>query len=330
MRLPTVVAVATCAAALGLGCAETSGRHAQPAASARAAADDGDLWNLVPAATDALADVNLAALRASPWSRSLVTGELGGEREARRQAFGFDVFTEADRMVVTGHDADGASHSLTLARGRFDAARVGAAFLAASPGATAGQWRDSPLWEGGGHAVALVTPRTLAQGEPDAVRAAVDAAWGIAPDARGGPLGELRRSLDADRNPPALFFAAAVTDAMRGRAAGTLDIPPELHRVGGRLDLGEDLDLDGAALFDDAHSARTSASIWGSAVRTAARQPMLSLLGLGPVVDALTLSAEGTRVHARLHVAGDKREALAEKIEMVLQLVARARNSPSP
>jgi hypothetical protein len=334
MRRASVVAasaLAACAAASALGCAETStGSRGGSAANARGAADDGDLWNLVPAATDAVADVDLAALRASPWSRPLVTGDLGGEREARRQAFGFDVFTEADRMIVIGHDADGASHTLTLARGRFDADRIGAAFLAASPGASAGRWRESPFWEGGGRAVALVTPRTLAQGEPGAVRAAVDAAWGIVPDARGGPLGELRRSLDADRSPPALFFAAAVTDAMRARAAGTLDIPPALHRIGGRLDLGEDLDLDGSALFDDGHAARAAASTWGAAARLVARQPMVALLGLGPVIDALALTAEGTRVHARLHVAADKRESLAEKVNMVLGLVAKARSAPGP
>jgi hypothetical protein len=312
-------------------CAEvstTGGRT--PSTGPRTAADDGDPWNLSPADADAIADVALGALRASPWSRSLMTGDLAGEREARRRLFGYDVFTEAERMLVIGIETGGAPRTLTIARGSFDAGRVGAAFAAAAPGAVAEHWRDSPLWQGSGRAVALVTPRTIADGDPDAVRAAIDAAWGIVPDARGGPLGELRRALGADRSPPAVFFALSVTEAMRGRAAGVLDLPAELRRVAGRLDLGADLDVEALALFDDGHAAKAAASIWGQAARLYARQRMLVLLGLAPVLDGLTLTAEGSRLHARLHIPADKREGLADKLMALLQLVAGARGGSPP
>ena len=49
-----------------------------------------------------VADVDLAALRASPWSERADAGSLDGEREERRRRFGYDVFTEAERMVVAG------------------------------------------------------------------------------------------------------------------------------------------------------------------------------------------------------------------------------------
>jgi hypothetical protein len=311
------------------GCAETTVGRAPAASAARTAPDDSDLWNLAPAAADAVADVDLAALRASPWSSALMTGDFGGEREERRRTFGFDVFTEADRMLVVGTESAGAPHTLTIARGAFDAGRIGEAFAAAAPGATAGRWRDSPLWEASGRAVALVTTRTIAVGEPDAVRAAIDAAWGIVPDARGGALGELRRGLEADRSPPALFFALVVTDAVRGRAAGVLDLPPELRKVAGRLNLGGDLEVNATALFDDGHAAATATSVWGQAARLLARQPMLRMLGLGPVVDGIKLGAEGARIHAELRIPADKREGLAEKIQGVLQLVAGARGGHS-
>ena len=122
------------------------------------------------------------------------------------------------------------------------------AFLAATPGGAATQWRNSPLWEGQGRAAALVTARTIVHGDGPRVRAAVDAAWAVVPDAGAGPLGELRRALDADRNPPAVTLAISVTEAMRGRAAGVLSIPDGLRRIGARLNLGQDLDRasDGA------------------------------------------------------------------------------------
>ena len=98
-------------------------------------------------------------------------GSLDGEREERRRRFGYDVFTEAERMLVAGTEAAGGTNTLTIARGRFDAERVASAFLGATPGAVATQWRGSSLWEGQGRAVALVTPRTIAQGDGPRVRA---------------------------------------------------------------------------------------------------------------------------------------------------------------
>jgi hypothetical protein len=175
--------------------------------------------------------------------------------------------------------------------------------------------------------VALVTPRTLVEGAPDEVRAAIDAAWGIVPDAGGGPLGELRRTLDADRNPSAVFLALVVTEPMRARGVGFLDLPRELRRVGARLNLGADVDLDAVALFDDAHAAAATASTWSLAAKYLGRQRMLTLLGLGPVLDGLTLGAEGSRVHGHLHIPAEKREGLADKLVAVLQLVANARGS---
>jgi hypothetical protein len=325
MRLSSLTLTLTLTGSLTwTGCAETT--HAVQARGPRTSADDGDLWNLAAADTDALADVDLAALRASPWSRSLMQGDLDGSREDRRRAFGYDVFTEADRMLVTGAEAAGATSTLTIARGRFDGERVGAAFLAATPGGSKTDWRGSPIWEGEGRAVALVTARTLAQGEGPRVRAAVDAAWAVVPDAGAGPLGELRRALNADKNSPAVTVAISVTDGMRARAADVLVVPDGLRRLGARLDLGEDLNLEALALFDSAGHAATAASIWTDLARTYARQRMIALLGFGPVFEGLSIGAEGSRVHVRLHIGADKREGLAEKVLALLQLLAKTRH----
>jgi hypothetical protein len=306
------------------GCAEAPLASPQTPAGPRAAADDGDLWNLAPSNADALADVDLAALRASPWSRALTSTGLAGDRDESRRIFGYDLFAEGERLVAVGTEAAGAQRSLSIVRGRFDPARIGAAFLAATPGATAGHWRDSPLWEGRGRAVALVTPRTLAQGDPESVRGAIDAAWGIVPDASTGPLGVLRRALGADGKVPAVFVALSLTDAMRGRAAGTIELPPGLTTAAGRLDLGDDLNLDLVAVLGNGSDATAAAATWNLALRALAQQPMLRLLGLGPIIDGLSLGAEGARVHGHLRVPAERREGLADKLLAVLQMVAGA------
>jgi len=306
------------------GCAETTAAGVK-ARGPRTGPDDSDLWNVVPGDVESLIDVDLAALRASPWSRALMQGNLDGDREERRRRFGYDVFTEAERMIVAGAESTGGPDTLTVARGRFDGARAGSAFLAATPGAAATQWRGSALWEGQGRAIALVTPRTLAQGDGQRVRAAIDASWAIVGDAGGGALGELRRSLDADRNPPAVTLALLVTEGMRARAAGVMAVPDGLRRIGARLDLGADLNLEGAALFDSHGHAVAAASIWSETVRVYSRQPMVIVLGLGPVFQGLTVAAEGSRVHVRLHIGEDKREGLAAKVLSVLEALAKSR-----
>ncbi len=285
----------------------------------------------MPRGASSLADLDLNALRASPWSRSLVTGGFVEDREARQRTFGYDVFSDADRVVVVGVDAAGASGQAVVVVGRFDAARVGSAFSAATPGASATRWRDCPLWEGGGRAVAVFpSGRTLVQGTPETARAAIDAAWGIVPDARGGPLGELARAVGAEASRPAITLAVLVTEEMRARAAGIVEVPPDLRRVAGRLDLGPDLELGAVAVFDEAGRAATAAGRWSADLRELASNRMLRLMGLSPLVDGAAIEAEGARVHGRLRIPEDKREALAERVLLLLQAVARQRGQAAP
>ena len=318
---------------LAPGCADFMQQQspATPAAEAgpRSAPDDSDLWNLAPASADVLAEVDLAALRASPWSHSLTESGLSGQREEGRRLFGYDIFGESERLLAVMTEAGGVPRTLTIVRGTFDPARVGAAFIAATPGATAGRWRESPIWEGqganGAQAVALVTPRTLVQGEANQVRGAIDAAWGIVPDARTVPLGTLRRSLDADQQGPAAFVALNVTDGMRARAAGIVELPPGLALCAARVDLADDLSLNVVGVLDNAQDAAAAMIAGNVAVRQYAQNPMVRMLGLGPVLQAVVLTAEGTRVHGHLRIPAERREGLADKLLAILQMVAAAR-----
>jgi hypothetical protein len=252
-------------------------------------------------------------------------GDLGGERDARARQFGFDLFTDADRMLVVAIDSAAGPRTLTIARGRFDARAIGAAFAASNVAATTAEWRGSTVFQSQARAVALVTPRTLAQGDPDAVRAAVDAAWGVIPDARGGRLGVLRRALDGTRGAPAAGVTLVVSEGMRARAEGVLAIPAGLEQVAARMDLGNDLDVDALAVFSNARDAAFAASAWGDAARGLARQQMVVLLGLRAVFDGLSLAPSGPRVQARLHIPAEQREGLAEKLVGLLRLIAGSR-----
>ena len=99
----------------------------------------------------------------------------------------------------------------------------------------------------------------------------------------------------------------------------------QLQQVAARLDLGNDLDLDGVAVFESNHDAALATSTWREAARTTGRQPMVALLGLRSVFDGLSLTAEGNRVHARIHIPANQREGLAEKLLGLLRLIAGGR-----
>jgi hypothetical protein len=316
----------TALVAIAAGCAETSG-GAVGGPNARGSADDSDLWNMVPAAVDTLAEVDLGAMRSSAWTRALTESGLSGQRDESRRAYGYDPFTDGDRLLAYAVET-GNQHprTVTVVRGRFDPNRVGAAFTAANPHAGATRWRDSPLWEGSGRAVALVTPRTLVTGDPADVRAAIDAAWGIVPDARPGPLGELRRAMAADREGPASFAAVNVTEGLRARAAGFASLPPGLRRFAARVDLGQDLNLDFTGVADTAADATAAADNIVAAARMYAQGTMVRLLGLAPVLNSLAAAAEGTRLHGHLTVPAEQRDRLGDKLLAVLQTLAAVKH----
>ena len=167
------------------------------------------------------------------------------------------------------------------------------------------------------------------QGTPETARAAIDAAWGIVPDARGGPLGTLVRELDVEAHPPAATLALLVTDDLRARAPGVARFRPTCGASRGASIWRRRPELDAQAVFDDGARAATAAARWGRPARARA-EPDARLMGLAPLVDGAQVAAEGARVHGRLRIPEDKREALAERVLLLLQAVARQRGPSAP
>ena len=104
-----------------------------------------------------------------------------------------------------------------------------------------------------------------------------------------------------------------------------LAIPAGLRQVAARLDLGNDLDLDGVAVFETSQDAAVAASTWREEARGLARQPMVALLGLRAVLRRPVADAPGPRVHVRIHIPANQREGLAEKLLGLLRLIAGGR-----
>jgi hypothetical protein len=330
-RLSATAAVALALAPV-LALAVTGGACADsappPAASAsqvpRSGPDDSDPWNLVPAGMAAVADLDLAALRGSPWSSSLLSHRPDATWPSLVPEMGYDVYTDVDRVVMATAGSSEGNDQLIVAVGRFDEQKVVAAFAARRPGAKAVRWRESPMWEGAGLAVALVTPRTLAQGAPDTVRAAIDAAWGLTPDAHSGPIGELARGVPGEKKRGAALLVVKLTEEMRRRAQGLLALPPELRGLAVRLDLGEDLDLQGAMSFEDAAQADAVGRLLGGQLGELARRPIVRALGLSAFMERTTLDVRGPRLLGHLNLPAARREELAARLLAVVRAIVAA------
>jgi hypothetical protein len=331
LRAAVTVACAAVAAAAATasGCAtgdipplETPAAPTQAAAAAgRAAPDDGDLAGVVPDGAETLIELDVAQLRASPWSQRLVaTSE--DERAARTAAQGFDEIADVDRALFAVSEGTGAAPAtLTVAQGRFDPARIAAAQGA---GWRAGSWRGSRLWERQDQALVLLTPRTLVRGEPAAVRAAIDCAWGLAADVRASPAGQLRRELTAAGGRPALVAASVITQAMRRRVAEDFALPAGLARAGARLALTGALDLDIVGVLGSERAAADTAHDLQVTLRDLSAQRALAAFGITPFLAGITIAPQGPRVRVHLTLPQEQRDDLAARLAAVLDAI-RAR-----
>ena len=296
-----------------------------------------DLGALVPAGTETVLEIDLAALRASPWSRGIFASASADERARHAERRGFDEMMDVDKAVFAGGSRDPAS--LTLAQGRFERDRVARAFaddLRASDGEPAASsvessWRGVSVWHdgGGGRAIAFLTPQTLLSGPLAAVRGAIDCALGAAPDAcaeRG--LADARSALEGGPAArPALRLAAIVTEGLRARVRGELwaegsgDALRAVQRVGARLDVGSGLDVDVVAWLDSARDADLLAASLAALIRDLKARRALNAFGLAPFLD-FRVAARGPRVLGGLHIDEDRREDLAAKLGAVAQAIA--------
>jgi hypothetical protein len=302
--------------ALVAGCASASSLPSA-APEARTAPEDADLLAVVPAEAEVVLIVDLAQLRRSPWTRQLVTEGAA----ARGGGQGFDEATDVDRLILVRLPDEGAS--LTVVQGRFQRARVEAAFREGKSDVTSSNFRGSAVWQSQLEAMAFLTPRTLLSGPLPAVRGAIDAAWGRARDVRGERW--LRQIRGQSEKPAALEIAIKVSDQMRSLMHEDLAEAEALERVGGRLDLGSDLALSLIGATTTGTQAAGLAARLQETAGVLGQRPSMAALGLAPVLTGARIAARGTEVGAELNITESERDDIAARWAAAARLIAGAR-----
>lgn len=300
--------------------------------------DDSDLAALVPAGIDTVIEVDMAALRRSPWTSAALPQPDARLRQQKAEALGYDVTDDVEQMIYAVTEAGSGAPTLVIARGHFKTANVEAGFRARWPNATSDAWRGVVVLSSGENALTSLSTRTFVSGPPDKVRAVIDRAFGVGVDSSNagnhgtaGPgRGALRRALlgSPGQTAPALLLTVALGSAIRARIGETFPLPRELTQLGARLDVGETLEIEALGILDSREAAETLARRLGQILGGWQTRSALALLGLGDLLRGVRVAAEGARVRARTSVAAAEREQVAAALRAIVSAL-RSGGDPS-
>ncbi len=328
-------------ALLGPGCATPLPATPAPTVAQVAAVAGDELLAVVPTAAEVLLLIDLAQLRASPWTRDVLRSPaVAGQAAARVAARGFDELVDVDQMVMVAAPGSGTADGnmttgLLVMQGRLD---VGHAIEAATrrwPGAQTSTFRGRPLVSSGEQAVAFATDRIFVSGPLSAVRAAIDCAAGKGADMRRADwLADLRREMidghGRRSGRPALELAVAISPEIRQRMTQELGDAADLRTFGARLDLQSSLDVAFVGATGTRGGAVDLAARLEEQVHQLRTRRSLAALGLDLIMEQLHVSTHGARLEGSLSVSESQRDVVSEKVKAFADEVMAAVPAQAP
>jgi hypothetical protein len=267
-------------------------------------------------------EVDMAQLRKSPWVTPALEARDQRIRAAKAETLGYDDVADVDQVIYAVTAAGAEAPTLVIAQGRFDGARIQEAFRTRWPRATQESQRGVSVVISGENAMALLTARTFIAGAPAMVRAVIDRAFGVGWDFAADPvLGPTRRALcpEGQAARPAVLAVVAMDDKLRARIGDAAPVPPQLHQVGVRLDLGGGLEGTAWGILDDRASAETLARRLDRQLRATIPRLTLRAMGLGMLLTGTTVVLDGARVLVRVSVSEEHRPALSALLKTVVE-----------
>ena len=284
------------------------------------------LPDLVPSPSEALLVVDVARLRASPWSRPVFAWARERQRTAtgRQGLRGFDEIDDVDRWVfarLASRPGAPASDTLELAEGRFQSALVESAFRSRRPEARREARAGAELLTDGERAVALVGvgQRRAVLGPAASVTAALAVVRGEQPAATeeswlAAALTALEDEAGARRSDVAVELALLLTEPLRAELAGWFGRAPRVQQLAARLALSSDVRAVLVAAASDRQEARFLADRLRETLRALARRRSVRALGLGPTFERAEVTARGARLVVAVAVTEAERELVTSRL----------------
>jgi hypothetical protein len=306
-------------------CAETAS-FAPPSTVGEQAAPEDDLWAMLPAEADLVLFADLAKLRESPWTKDSFDKVAPADGAAADPAL--DQVRAMDRVIFAKVPTlrDGAS--VLIAQGEVGREAMRRGFEASGGQAERSTYRGAELLVRGDEALAFLGRRTVLSGFVLAVRAALDCNAGVARGIESEPwLRQLRGEIEPKTSAKDLVASLYIhlQPATREALLREMGEGGAIEYFGGRVDLGADLDAAAIAELGTEMQARDLAARLAERIREVRRRPVVAAFGLGSVLDALALAAQGNRVHAKVHVSERERSEISQRMTLVTEILTKMR-----
>ncbi|MGB7761134.1 MAG: hypothetical protein WBL61_14975 [Bryobacteraceae bacterium] len=278
-------------------------------------AADPQLLNLVMPDVKAMADVNVAQAKTSPFGQYVLTQVETQQLAQIATLTGFDPTKDVDELLAAGNGA--AQHSgLALALGTFNVATISA--LIAQQKVATETYRgvtifEDPKKDGG---LAFLSNTIAAAGDLTNLKAAIDrvSAPSILPAALMVEIGQLSAANDAwalTTVPPSSLKPPSTAPAVPGVGSGAENALGTVQSASVGIKFGTNVVMTGQAQADTAQNATAIAGLIQFLVNMAqlkaADEPQVQALA-----KALTVTASGTAINLSLTLPSDQFQQLLQ------------------
>jgi hypothetical protein len=309
-------------------CAETSTLPSAGQDIPRPAPDDDDLFGMVPAEADLVLWADLVKLRSSPWTKESFAKVATAAPGANGPSFG--ELRDLERLIFAKVPflRDGAD--VLVAQGKLDRERIGQDFDRNGGTAQKSAYRGADMLIRGDEALAFLGKRTVISGLTVAVRAAIDCNIGVARanDTESWFL-HLRAQIARGKGsvPPVAALYVRLQPATREALKREMGEGENLEEFGGRIDLGNDLDVTAIGNVRTELQARDLAERMAERIRDARTRPIVAAFGVAGVLDSMRFSAKETGVEATLHISQRERQEISDRMAIVAETMASMRKN---
>lgn len=252
-----------------------------------------DVISLLPPDSEGVVVIDVAAVRSATFMArvdEVLEPAMNPQAERARE-----LLNRIDRVAIAfRHEpaADGSEAMLMVARGRFSASDLDTFAESQTPGTH----REHALRRDGSTALALAYDHTLVFGTDVWVLSALDRLDGVSPPA--GPEGAVM--VDAARRAQlgqhTVTFASQVSESFRTEGLEEFPMRASAVSLGGWLDVGDPLRLQGFALFEDEAAVTALAAALREKITEGQQSPELAAAGFEGLFASAEIVANGTVV----------------------------------
>jgi hypothetical protein len=287
---------------------------------------------MVPAESELVLTVNMAALRSSPWTKEAVAQALADGHG--KSLFDQKFAREVGQVVFAMVPSFGEGASLLIATGHFQRATLTGLFQDVAAVEKQSFYRGIDLLERGNQTLAFQGDRLVISGPTVAVKAAIDCGFAQARDIRSErwveELSESLRSLDKPAvDPESVVAYFRLSDFARQQLLVELGDGDTLEQVGLRLLLGSHLHLAMVGITRTGQEAVDFSARLSQQLLEARRRPLVALLGLSPILSNVKFTVSQTHVFANLIVSASEQKEISRRMTMLSQVLARLHEKKS-